>query len=157
MLLVLVPFVIFLLSSYFIRRYLKHFVMKLPASKQKIPLYIIKVVHFLVLGLWAISILNSIGIDLKNFIAGLGLTGFIIGLALKDIFSSIVAGVVIIINDNISIGDILFYKDIKGQVLKIELRYVVLCDNKSKIKHFISTNKLLSEYFSIKKNNTNNS
>ena len=147
---------IFLFIMLYIKKYVNILLIQIPLSKRKTPLFISKILQFGFVFFGLISVFNDLGIDLKNLMAGLGLTSFLLGFALKDIISSIVSGIIIIINDNISIGDIVYYKNIQGAVLTIELRYIVLKTENSDIKHFISTTKLLAEHFSVKQHRIKN-
>lgn len=78
---------------------------------------------------WIVGIvtaLGTLGIDVSALIAGLGLTGFAVGLALKDILSNLVSGALILIyrpfrrRDRISVGNF------EGTVIDIDLRYTTL-------------------------------
>lgn len=147
-----ISFFIFFIFAYYIKYNIHYSIKKLPNNKRKNFSFIIKVFYLFIVFLGLIIFFINIGIDLKNLITGLGITSFVIGFALKDLISSIISGIIIIIDNNLSIGDIIIFKEIKGQVLDISLRYIVLKDFSCKKKHFISNNKLLSEYFSVEKN-----
>jgi small conductance mechanosensitive channel len=86
--------------------------------------------------LWIVGIvtaLGTIGIDISALIAGLGLTGFAVGLALKDILSNFVSGALILIyrpfrrRDRIAVGNF------QGTVIDIDLRYTTLQGENQKI------------------------
>lgn len=68
--------------------------------------------------------ISRLGFDVSALITGLGLTGFAIGLALKDAISNIVAGSLIVIYRPFLIGDIIKVSDCSGEVTDINLRYV---------------------------------
>jgi small conductance mechanosensitive channel len=130
------------------KNYLEKWIGKLPTIKQKIPLFVSKLLFIAILILGVISILDIMGVDLKGLIAGLGLTGFIIGFALKDLLSSVISGFILTANNNIKIGDIITYKEIRGEVKKIEIRHIELIGSDTK-KHYIANSKLLSEYYTV--------
>ena len=52
-----------------------------------------------------ISALGTLGIDVTAMVAGLGLTGFALGFALKDVLSNAVAGVLILFYRPFALGD----------------------------------------------------
>jgi len=72
--------------------------------------------------------LGTIGIDITALVAGLGLTGFALGYALRDTISNSIAGMMVIAykpfrrNDLIKVG----IREHQGYVRGIDLRYTVL-------------------------------
>jgi len=82
-------------------------------------------------GVWMIGLamaLGTLGVDVTALVAGLGLTGFALGYALKDTISNSIAGIMVIAykpfrrNDLIKVGA----REHEGRVLGIDLRYTVL-------------------------------
>jgi small-conductance mechanosensitive channel len=142
-------FLVFLIIAYALQRPCQKIIKKLPNHKQKLPFFITRVLRTFIILLGIVNSLSVVGIDLKNLIAGLGITGFILGFALKDIISSIISGLIITVNENIRIGEVLTFKDVSGVVLKVDIRHTILQDLKNNKRHFISNSKLLSEHFSI--------
>lgn len=78
----------------------------------------------LVLGL--ITALSHLGIDVSAMVAGLGLTGFALGFALKDVISNVLAGVLILIYKPFQKDDCIKIKSYEGKVVSTDLRYTVL-------------------------------
>ena len=74
----------------------------------------------------AVSALGTLGIDVGALIAGLGLTGFALGFALKDTISNLLAGVMVIIYKPFDQDDIIVVGKFEGRVRSIDLRYTVL-------------------------------
>jgi len=70
--------------------------------------------------------LGTAGINVGALVAGLGLTGFALGFALKDTISNLLAGTLIIIYKPFRRGDHIKVSSIEGTVTKIDLRYTVL-------------------------------
>lgn len=70
--------------------------------------------------------LTELGFNLSALIAGLGLTGFALGFALKDAVSNLVAGVMIVIYKTVEINDEIEISGTKGVVKNINLRYVTI-------------------------------
>jgi small conductance mechanosensitive channel len=88
--------------------------------------YIIKVIT--VLG-WIIIIatfLSHIGIDMGPVIAGIGVTGIVLGLALQDSISNFFAGFMIIVNQPFRKGDYIEVNTLSGTVKSMDLVCVQL-------------------------------
>jgi small-conductance mechanosensitive channel len=79
-----------------------------------------------VLGFGAVSALGTLGVDVTALIAGLGLTGFALGFALKDALSSAIAGLMIMLSRPFRTGDRVLVAGFEGIVAAIDLRYVHL-------------------------------
>lgn len=73
-----------------------------------------------------ITALGTIGIDVSALVAGLGLTGFAVGFALKDTISNLLSGVLILLYRPFQVGDIIKISDNEGKVVSIDLRYTKL-------------------------------
>jgi small-conductance mechanosensitive channel len=74
-------------------------------------------------------IFSFFGIDLKGVIAGMGLTGFVLGMALKDILSNLVSGIIILFTKPFNIGDEVIIGGKQGVVHEINLRHMILKNN----------------------------
>lgn len=70
--------------------------------------------------------LSKLGFDVSALVAGLGLTGFALGFALKDAISNLVAGVMIVLYRPISLGNIIEISGTRGEVVNINLRYITI-------------------------------
>ncbi len=81
-------------------------------------------VTLLVAGL--ITALGTLGVDVSALVAGLGLTGFALGFAVKDTISNILAGVLLLVYRPFSKTDFLEVKGMAGEVTSIDLRYTTL-------------------------------
>ena len=74
----------------------------------------------------AVLALSALGYDVSALVAGLGLTGFALGLALKDAISNLVAGIMIVIYKPIELGNIIEITGTQGKVVNINLRYITI-------------------------------
>ena len=74
----------------------------------------------------AVTALGTLGIDVTALVAGLGLTGFALGFALKDIISNVLAGILVIIYKPFAPGDRITVSSFQGEVAQINLRYTTL-------------------------------
>ena len=73
-----------------------------------------------------VSALGTLGVDVAAMIAGLGLVGFAIGFALRDLLSNFLAGLLILIYNPFVRGDRITVSGNEGKVIEINLRYTVL-------------------------------
>jgi small conductance mechanosensitive channel len=74
----------------------------------------------------AITALGTLGIDVTALVAGLGLTGFALGFALKDIISNALSGMLVILFKPFKNGDHISVTALEGTVADVNLRYTVL-------------------------------
>lgn len=74
----------------------------------------------------AMTALGTMGINISAMVAGLGLTGFALGFALKDIISNLLAGVLVILYHTFGEGDKIKVSGFEGKVVRIDLRYTLL-------------------------------
>jgi len=73
-----------------------------------------------------ISGLGTAGINIIPLITGLGLTGFALGFAFKDLLSNVLAGIMIIIHRPFIVGDEITVSGLSGKIVNIDLRYTAL-------------------------------
>jgi len=87
-----------------------------------------RVARLALLTFGAVTALGTVGIDIKALVAGLGLTGFALGFALKDIIANTLAGILILLykpfqrGDRVDVGN----GGGAGVVEAIDMRYTVL-------------------------------
>jgi small-conductance mechanosensitive channel len=74
----------------------------------------------------AVTALGTIGVDVTALVTGLGLTGFAVGFALRDIISNALSGILILAYKPFRHGDQVTVSDQTGKVTEINLRYTVL-------------------------------
>ena len=84
------------------------------------------VLFWLVLGFGLISGFGTMGVDVGALIAGLGLTGFALGFALRDAVANVVAGGLVMLYRPFQQGDRIEVAGMAGHVLTTNLRYTVL-------------------------------
>tara|TARA_Y100001968_G_scaffold58685_1_gene49752 strand:- start:1011 stop:1517 length:507 start_codon:yes stop_codon:yes gene_type:complete len=80
-----------------------------------------------------ITSLGTFGINISALVAGLGLTGFALGLALKDVVSNLIAGSIILLHRPFKINDRIIVVGHEGKVIKIDLRYTTIESEDKKI------------------------
>ncbi|MBI4524385.1 MAG: mechanosensitive ion channel [Deltaproteobacteria bacterium] len=74
----------------------------------------------------AVTALGTMGINVSALVAGLGLTGFALGFALKDIISNMLSGILILAYHPFRRGDHIGVAGLDGIVSEIDLRYTTL-------------------------------
>ena len=80
-----------------------------------------RAVRVLVIGLFAIMALQNLGVELLPLIAGLGVAGAAVALAMQGVLGNIVAGLTIIFTRPFRIGDYISVDKAEGEVLDIGL------------------------------------
>ena len=101
----------------------------------------------LVVGL--VTALGTAGVDVAALVAGLGLTGFALGFALKDIISNVLAGVLILVYKPFDYGDQITVTSFQGRVSEIDLRYTTL--DAGERKFFIPNSMLFTNAITVEK------
>jgi small conductance mechanosensitive channel len=101
------------------------------ASKADPNLYFVfrmvaRVVSSALLLFGAVTALGTMGVNVSALVAGLGLTGFALGFAMKDILSNLMSGVLILLYRPFSIHDHITVTGLEGLVTEIDLRYTRL-------------------------------
>jgi small conductance mechanosensitive channel len=84
-------------------------------------LLIERIVRVVVLALFAIMALQNLGVELLPLIAGLGVAGAGIALAMQGVLGNVVAGLTIIFTQPFRIGDYISIVKEEGEVLEITL------------------------------------
>jgi small conductance mechanosensitive channel len=77
--------------------------------------------HIVVLGLFVIMALQNLGVELLPLIAGLGIAGAGIALAMQGVLGNVVAGLTIIFSRPFRVGDYISIVKEEGEVLEIKL------------------------------------
>ena len=77
---------------------------------------------YIVLVIAVLYILNTYGIDTKSLVAGIGIAGVVIGLALQDFLKDLISGLSIILDNYFVIGDVVEYDGFTGEVIEFGLK-----------------------------------
>lgn len=67
-------------------------------------------------------VLESYGVNTKNLIAGLGIAGVVLGLALQDTVKDLISGLSIMLDNYFVIGDYVKFHDFTGEVVEFGLK-----------------------------------
>lgn len=82
---------------------------------------LVRMAQLVVLGLFAIMALQNLGVELLPLVAGLGVAGAGIALAMQGLLGNVVAGLTIIFTHPFQVGDYLSIGREEGEVLDISL------------------------------------
>jgi len=98
---------------------------------------LLNILKYLIVTFVVLAILTVYGIDVKTVLAGLGILGLIVGLALQDTLKDFLSGVSIILENQYMLGDTIEVKGFMGEVIYLGLKT-------TKIKHYTGSVKILS-------------
>ena len=104
-------------------------------------------VSLLILGL--ITALGTLGVNILGIVAGLGLTGFALGFALKDSIANLLAGVLILLYRPFEVGDRIDVGGLAGRVTQVDLRYTELDSENERV--LVPNAKLLTDPIRVSK------
>lgn len=97
---------------------------------RKIDAYVVesvaRVAYVSVLAFGLVTALGTAGLNIAALVAGLGLTGFALGFALKDIVSNILSGFLLLIYKPFRRGDHIAVSGFEGIVVNMDFRYTTL-------------------------------
>ncbi len=82
---------------------------------------IVRVVPLMVVGMTLVAVLEKLGVNPAALIAGIGVAGIGIGLALQGVLGNLVAGLTIILTKPFRVGEYVEILSVHGQVVTIEL------------------------------------
>ena len=125
-------FVVFWVASGLVRRAIVRLAQRATDERRDVWLILANASGYALLAFGAIAGLGTIGIDVTALVAGLGLTGFALGFALRDALSNILAGLLILIYQPFRRGDRISVTGLEGSVIGIDLRYTTL-DGESEV------------------------
>ena len=108
-----------------VTRYVKQFFDTVNLDKT-LEVFIQKIIRIFLWVIVVTIILSNLGFDVSGFIAGLGIMGFIVGFATKDVLSNLAAGMFLLINRPFKVGDQIETLKIKGKVKAIGTSACVL-------------------------------
>ncbi|RJX31559.1 MAG: mechanosensitive ion channel family protein [Oxalobacter sp.] len=105
---------------------------------------LVRMAHIAVLGLFAIIALQNLGVELLPLIAGLGVAGAGVALAMQGLLGNLVAGLTIIFTRPYAVGDYISITKEEGEVLDVTLFSTTL-GHTDKSKVVIPNRKIVGE------------
>jgi len=113
-----------------INKYVAHFFDKVDFDRT-LEVFIEKTVKIFLWIIFIIIVLSNLGFNVTGFVAGLGAMGIIIGFATKDVLSNLAAGIFLLINKPMKIGESVEIVKIKGTVKEMSMSScVIITDDK---------------------------
>ena len=107
------------------------------------------VAHVSLNALGVITALGTLGVNITGIVAGLGLTGFALGFALKDSISNLLAGVMILLYRPFEVGDRIDVSGLAGTVVHVDLRYTELDNERERV--LVPNSKMLTDPIRVAK------
>lgn len=100
--------------------------------------------YYSVLVFGLITALGTAGLDVRALVAGLGLTGFALGFAFKDVLSNFVSGVMLLAYRPFHLGDLIEMGEFVGTIETIRIRDTLLRAHDGRL-IIIPNSKLITE------------
>ena len=94
--------------------------------------FIVSVVTKCCWAVLAVTVLGRLGVDVAPLVAGLGVTGFILGFAFQESLGNLASGLMIAINEPFKVGDFVEAAGLQGSIVEVNMMATVLAtpDNK---------------------------
>lgn len=104
-------------------------------------LYIsVSVLKYVIFLMDIIIVLGIFNINVSASLAGLGIFGIVIGLALQDLLKDFISGIFIILDSQYNVGDYVEIDDFKGEVIGVGLKSTKVRSYNGEIKIFSNRN-----------------
>ena len=94
-----------------------------------------------------ITALGTLGVNVSALVAGLGISGFAIGFAMKDAVSNLLAGIMILLYKPFQIKDNITIAGYTGVIMSIDLRYTIIKSDEETV--FIPNSKLFTDPITV--------
>jgi small conductance mechanosensitive channel len=121
-----VIFLLFIWAGRCLSKLVERQMRRLPRAEESVIMLMAKAVRIVAVVFGSIVSFKHIGVDVSAIIAGLGLTGFALGFALRDSVSNIMAGLMILIYRPYKVGDRILVGGNQGRIERVDLRYTTL-------------------------------
>ncbi len=118
-------FAVFLIVAFTGRRIIEYAAPRVKADTGVV-LLLSRVYYYSIIIFGIITALSTAGLNVNALIAGLGLTGFALGFALKDVLSNLVSGIMLLIYQPFRIGDQIKMGVYEGTIQAIRMRDTVV-------------------------------
>ncbi len=115
---------IILIIGIFIARWIGKIVMRQLSKKDMEPpvrMLIVRVIKLVIIAMTMVLVLEKVGVAIAPLVAGIGVAGIGIGLAMQGVLGNVVAGLTIIFTKPFRVGEYIELLSVNGQVTNIEL------------------------------------
>ncbi|MCE9786982.1 mechanosensitive ion channel family protein [Shewanella chilikensis] len=140
-------FAVFVIVSLVIDRFLKQVAARFDSAANESFRLISNSQRVVLIFIGVVLALSKLGFDVGALVAGLGLTGFALGFALKDAISNLIAGIMIVLYKPIKLGNKIDITGSKGTVVDLNLRYITVKDDG--VTHLVPNSLFLNNKVSI--------
>jgi len=137
----------FWLAGVIVSRFMKKLAKNIDTQRQDVVRILAQAMRTVLIIIGLISALGTFGVNVSAMVAGLGLTGFALSFALKDVLSNALAGIMLLFYQPFSHGQRIKVAGYDGIVQAIDLRYTEL--NTDEGKALIPNAKLFTESVAI--------
>ena len=80
------------------------------------------ILRYIFLGIAILAILKIYNVDITSLLAGVGIVGVVLGLAIQDALKDIIRGTTILSDSYFRVGDVVKYNGIEGEVMALGLK-----------------------------------
>ena len=122
----LLLFLIFYALAAFLRRLIRRSLQRLPHFPASIRILIARSTYILILLIGFMVAMSAANVDMTAVLASLGVAGFALGFAFKDILENFIAGIFLLFSRPFEIGDQVTLGKYEGTVADIEIRTTTL-------------------------------
>jgi len=126
LLVALVLFLLFYALASLIRRLARRLLEQVKHIPWAVRLLIVRSIYFTTLFLGLLVALSAANVDVTTLIASLGVAGFALGFALKDILENFVAGILLLFSRPFELKDQVTLSTYEGTVVDIQIRTTTL-------------------------------
>jgi len=140
-------FFLFWFAAKYISKFLRRFLLKRP-GQESVKLMVVRALYIIIIVIGFFVSLGILDLDkiLTSVLAGAGILGLAIGLALQGTLNNTFSGVILSFLPNIQIGDWIETKGHAGRVIDINLRSVTLIESDNNYV-LIPNSKIIEEPF----------
>jgi small-conductance mechanosensitive channel len=122
---VFIFFISFIVSA-FIRRIIKSRLSKQLKFSKGMTYAVNRIVHYLIITLGVIIAAQFLGINLDSFAIAFGFVGVGIGFGLQSLTANFISGIIMLIEQPVSVGDMVSIENQVGTVSKVQMRATLI-------------------------------
>lgn len=91
------------------------------------------ILRYIALILLVLTVLANLGVNVTSILAGLGIMAAIMGLAFQDMLKDVIAGVMFIVENQFSVGDMVKINGFSGEVISMSLKTTRVQNSKGEV------------------------
>ena len=129
----LVIFAAFFLVAKFAQKALRSYTRNKEPHVYEVAKLISKILRIALILIGTVTALGTAGVNVGALVTSLGLTGFALSLAFKDVLTNVLSGMLILLYRPFRIGDTITIASHTGKIMLIDLRYTTLKKDNERI------------------------